>query len=124
MKTKHQILVCSTCASVWKDGHRIGISGGQKLFEELKQNFENWAHSSEYELNSVECMSACSNSCVIAFNSPGKYTYVFGDLPTENAADSVFECASKYYQQAQGMLAWKDRPELLKKGIIARVPPV
>ncbi len=124
MKNKHQILVCSTCASIWENGKKVGISGGQKLFEDLKEKSQNWLHSQEYEISSVECMSACSNSCVVAFISPEKFTYVFGDLPIEETAEAVFECASKYYLQPKGILPWKERPELLKKGIIARLPPL
>jgi hypothetical protein len=37
MKTEHKILVCSTCASIWQDGKRVGISGGEKLLSRSAQ---------------------------------------------------------------------------------------
>jgi predicted metal-binding protein len=52
---------------------------------------------------------------------------MFGDIsadlsPTEVAG--VFECASKYYAHPEGLLPWSERPEPLKKGILARIPAV
>jgi predicted metal-binding protein len=127
MKNRHAILVCSTCASVWQDGKRVGLSGGQKLLEELTQQSQNWSHSSAFTIQSVECMSACSNSCVIAFTAPGKFTYLFGNLNRDAdclsaTSTAVLDCANLYFQKPDGMMSWSERPEPLKKGIIARIP--
>lgn len=127
MKTEHKILVCSTCASTWQDGKKVGISGGEKLLEELTQ--QNQARSSEAQcaIAPVNCMSACSQSCVVAFTAPSKFTYVFGDLSHDAdslsaTATAILDCASLYSQKADGAMLWTERPEPLKKGIIARVP--
>jgi predicted metal-binding protein len=123
MKNRHAILVCSTCASVWQNGKRVGVSGGQKLLEELTQQSQNWSHSSAFTIQSVECMSACSNSCVIAFTAPGKFTYLFGNLSYDsNSFTAVLKCANLYFQKPDGIMSWSERPEPLKKGIIARIP--
>ena len=127
MKTQHKILVCSTCASSWQDGKRVGVSGGQKLLEELTQQAQNWSHSSEFTIESVECMSACSQACVIAFTASGKFTYLFGNLDCDAGNLSatsavVLDCASLYCQKLDGVMPWSERPEPLKRGIIARIP--
>lgn len=103
------------------------MSGGQKLLEELTQQSQNWLHSSEFTIESVECMSACSHACVIAFTSPGKFAYLFGDLnyDVDNlsaTSTAVLECASLYCQKPDGNIPRSERPEALKRGIIARIP--
>ncbi|AKG23763.1 DUF1636 domain-containing protein [Calothrix sp. 336/3] len=127
MPAQHIMFVCTTCASVWKDGKRVGTSGGEELFEKLQELHSDWQLASEFQMQPVECMSACSRSCVVSFSSPGKYTYLFGDIPSEISPESVsniLECASKYYDHPQGLLPWQDRPEPLKKGILARIPAI
>ncbi len=129
MNNQHTILVCSSCASVWQDGKRVGTSGGQQLLKELEEKHENWALSQEFTVKSVECMSACSHSCAVAFSAPGKLTYLFGDLSHEDEALSltsaaVLECASLYYEKPDGKMAWSERPQALKKGVLARIPSI
>ncbi len=72
-------------------------------------------------------MSACNRSCVISFSSPGKTTYLFGDISlnlTPAEVEGVFDCAGKYYVHPEGSLPWGERPQPLKKGILARIPAV
>ncbi|TAE49538.1 MAG: DUF1636 domain-containing protein [Oscillatoriales cyanobacterium] len=88
VRTKHCLLVCTACASVWKDGKRQGKSGGQQFMEDLSKLAKDWELSDEFEIQEVECMSACSHSCAVSFAAAGKYTYLFGDLPP-NEPESV-----------------------------------
>ncbi|WP_017317723.1 DUF1636 domain-containing protein [Mastigocladopsis repens] len=121
------MFVCTTCSSVWKDGKRVGESGGEKLLKGLQQQQQDWKLHEEFAIQPVECMSACDRSCVIGFASVGKYTYLFGDLSSDlSIAEiaAVLECASKYYTYPQGLLPWAERPEPLKKGILAKIPPL
>jgi predicted metal-binding protein len=127
MTIQHTIFVCQTCAGVWQDGKQVGKSGGQQLLEQLTELYERWALAPEFSIESVECMSACSRSCVVAFTAPGKHTYLFGDLnsdaealPTTSAA--VLECASLYLTKTDGIMPWSERPKLLKQRILARIP--
>ncbi|MBD2364723.1 DUF1636 family protein [Anabaena minutissima FACHB-250] len=118
----HTLFVCTTCASVWQDGKRIGESGGQKLLNKLQNLAENWELRDQFPIQAVECMSACNRSCVVAFAAEGKLTYLFGDLVVDDSISAVLECASKYYAKENGLLPWSERPEPLKKGILARIP--
>ena len=120
----HILFVCKTCATVWQDGKPQGISGGQKLLENLSELHQNWQLKDNFILQEVNCMSACSHSCTVSFAAPGKYTYLFGDLPSQDSASAILECASQYYGKPDGSLPWSERPELLKKGIIAKIPPL
>ncbi|MBE9185912.1 DUF1636 domain-containing protein [Microcoleus sp. LEGE 07076] len=126
VRTKHCLLVCTACASVWKDGKRQGKSGGQQFMEDLSQLAKNWEFSEKFEIQEVECMSACSHSCAVSFAAAGKYTYLFGDLPANDpeTTKAVLECASQYYAKPDGLLPWSERPQALKKGVLAKIPPL
>ena len=127
MNTQHTMFVCRTCASTWQDGKRIGESGGQQLLNQLLAQSQNWSLVNEFTIKPVECMSACTRACAIALTAPGKITYLFGDLspsaetlPATSAA--VLECASLYFTKPDGLMAWSERPKLLQKGILAKIP--
>ncbi len=125
MKTQHALFVCTTCSSVWKDGKRVGESGGEKLLKQLQQLHQDWELQQEFPIQAVECMSACNRACAISFVAAGKYTYLFGDVSPDSSPSeiaNVLECASKYYNHSQGLLPWAERPEPLKKGVLARIP--
>ncbi len=124
MKTQHVLFVCKACATTYIEGKPQGQSGGQQLLEQLQKLHSDWELRDEFQLQEVECMSACSRSCAISFVAPGKYTYLFGDLPAEANVAAVLDCAKLYFTNPQGYLAWADRPKLLKNGILARIPPV
>lgn len=84
---------------------------------------------SHFEIRAVSCMSACSHACVVTFAAEGKYSYLFGDLSsnTENVpktAAAIFSCAEIYSDRLDGMMSYKERPEMLKSGVIARIPPL
>jgi predicted metal-binding protein len=130
---KHQLFVCTSCASIWKEGKRVGISGGEKLYAQLTADAQNWSLAENYRIRSVECMSACDRACTVGFLAESKFTYLFGDLIKElelreenlpKISAALLECAELYYQKSDGNMAWKERPELLKKGILAKIPPV
>ncbi|RUT00373.1 metal-binding protein [Dulcicalothrix desertica PCC 7102] len=124
--TAHTIFVCTTCASTWENGKRVGESGGEKLLKRLQQDNQN-SQNQEIKIQAVECMSACNRSCVICFASKDKYTYLFGDISPELSSTQVaglFECANKYYHHPQGLLPWAERPDPLKKGVLARIPAI
>ncbi|MEH2277477.1 MAG: DUF1636 domain-containing protein [Nostoc sp.] len=121
---QHTLFVCTTCASVWQNGKRVGISGGEQLLQRLQELSQGWELREKFSIQAVECMSACNRSCVIAFAAEGKSTYLFGDLPVDGCASAVLECASQYYTKSDGLLPWSERPEPLKKGILAKIPPL
>lgn len=125
----HTVFVCSTCATVWKEGKPQGKSGGEFFLAELQQQFKEWELQAEFTLQEVNCLSACSRACAVAFAAEDKYTYLFGDLPSQaetlpEVASAVLECAQLYYQKENGLLAWSERPEFLKNGVISRIPPL
>ncbi|MBV1703700.1 MAG: DUF1636 domain-containing protein [Hyphomicrobiales bacterium] len=74
------------------------------------------------EIARVDCLSVCKRPCTIAFSARGKWTYVYGDFGPDAAAD-VLVCARTYADATEGIIPWKERPEALKRGVVARIPP-
>jgi predicted metal-binding protein len=52
----------------------------------------------------------------------GSWTYVFGGLDTADAA-ALVTGAKLLAGASDGILPWRGRPEILKRSLIARVPP-
>lgn len=71
------------------------------------------------------CMSGCSRACTVSLQASGKYSYYFGDLLVDDeSAEQLLACARLHQTRADGNLPRNDRPERLRTGIIARLPPV
>jgi len=109
------IYVCTTCRS---PDAASDIRPGAQLFANLQ------AHDPALNVVAVECLSVCKRPCTIAFAAPGKWTYVYGDLPADVSADAIAAGAALYAQTADGLIPWKQRPDALKKGVVARIPPL
>jgi len=53
----------------------------------------------------------------------GSWTYIFGGLdPTCGGA--LIDGARLLAKAPDGILPWRGRPEVLKRGLIARMPPI
>jgi predicted metal-binding protein len=72
----------------------------------------------------TQCLSVCKRICSAALTSEGGYTFVFGDLDAAEDAAALVSMASACRTAAHGFVPWKERPEALRKGIIARIPPL
>ncbi len=70
----------------------------------------------------VECLSACNAGCAVSLSMPGAWSYVYGRLGADNAAE-ILDGAAKYAATADGIVVWRDRPTIFRKQSIARIPP-
>ena len=114
-----KVYVCITCKVAGEDTEE---RAGARLFRML--NDQNILSDEPIELLPVECLSVCKRPCTVSFAAPGKWTYVYGDLPAETAAETILEGAALYSKTSDGLIPWKQRPEALKKGVVSRVPPL
>lgn len=73
-------------------------------------------------LRPVECLSACDQGCAVALSGPGKWTYVYGRL-TPADAPAILSGAALYAASADGIVPWRDRPQIFRKQSLARIPP-
>ncbi len=119
------VIVCTTCRPA--GASRELPADGELLFEavqaaQLDDDAGAWA---QVRVRGVACLSSCSRACSVAFQAPGKYTFVFGDLkPDEETARHVLACGAMHACAGDGMLNRNERPERLRSGIVVRLPPV
>ena len=72
----------------------------------------------------VECLSACTMGCSVALQAPGKWSYIYGNLDPARHAPEILRGAGLYAASADGIVTWRDRPEVFRKQSLARVPPL
>lgn len=106
-----ELIVCTTC----QDGR------GQALLEQVEN--EALAQDLALPVRGVACMAGCSRGCTAAVLAPGKPGYLFGELRPDSAcAQALLDVAQQHAAHAEGLLAWSQRPEPLKGGLLARLP--
>jgi len=107
------LIICTTCA----DGQ------GQALLEAVEN--EVLARDLPLAVHGQACMAACKQSCTAALQGTGKHSYVFGQLaPDPDCVDALLTVAGEHGEPGDGLLAWNRRPERLKTGTVARLPPL
>ena len=81
------------------------------------------AAGTEVQVRPMKCLANCSRGPSAAMRSGGSWTYVFGGLDV-TCAEALVEGARLLARAADGILPWRGRPAPLKRGLIARVPPI
>jgi predicted metal-binding protein len=112
------IVVCTTCRRPGDadDAPRPGA--------ELAHRTARAAHDAGVAVRRVACLANCKRGCSAAIVRAGGWAYVFGDLDAANAAAALVEGARLLAGSIDGLMSWRGRPEPLKRGMIARVPPL
>jgi len=81
------------------------------------------ATGTEVEVRQLRCLANCTHGPSAAMRCNGSWTYVFGGLDAA-CAGALIEGARMLARAGDGILPWRGRPEPLKRGLIARVPPL
>jgi predicted metal-binding protein len=102
----------------------MGQRGGHHLLHHLLRRQSESKLAAKYLIQGVECLSACNRACVVAYAAANKTTLMFGDLPPFQSASAILQLAEKYYASPDGIISRQERPDILKKGILARIPPL
>ena len=84
---------------------------------------EHAAAGTEVTVRRLRCLANCSRGPSAAVRANGSWTYLFGGLDAANAADLV-EGARLIAAANDGVMPWRGRPDILKRNLIARVPPI
>jgi predicted metal-binding protein len=72
----------------------------------------------------VRCLANCNRGLSAAIRRDGAWTYVFGGLDPDRDAAALVEGALLFGGTRDPIMPWRGRPEVLKRGLIARVPPI
>ena len=109
------VYVCTTCKRAGEDTEpRPGAL--------LAAAAERAAAGTEVSVRRLRCLANCNRGPSAAMRCNGSWTYVFGDLDAA-CAEALIAGARLLATAADGILPWRGRPDILKRGLIARVPP-
>jgi predicted metal-binding protein len=112
--------VCVTCRAA-EDGD-AGPRPGRRLCDALIDAQRRQDGLPSFRIVEVECLSNCNRGCSVALSGPGRWTYVYGDL-NQDCIDDIIAGAERYAATSDGLVPWRERPTIFRKGVIARVPP-
>lgn len=115
------ILVCATCRAEGEPALPLAERAGGRLLAALRDAA---APDPSVEIVPVECLSVCRRPCTVGLAASGKWTYVYGDLPVEGGAALILETARLYAETPDGLIPWKLRVDAIRKGVVARFPPL
>ncbi|WP_407526091.1 DUF1636 family protein [Methylobacterium oryzisoli] len=113
------LYVCTTCRAAGDDPD--GPRAGARLLDALTAALAE--RGAPVAVEAVECLSVCKRPCTVAVASPGRWTYVYGDLDPLSAADTILDGLARYAATPDGLVPWRERPEAFRKGVVARIPP-
>jgi len=125
---QHTLLVCTLCRiSAASEGgaetSKTELSGGQRLLNRLSECFSDsdCPEHTQIQIQPVRCMAVCSRSCVVAFAAPSKLTFIVSELTPESVPE-LQEFSQHYISQHNGNVPFKQRPEAIRRGIVAILP--
>lgn len=72
----------------------------------------------------VECLSACDHGCNIALSAPGRWSYVYCGINPNEHVEDVLAGVAAYAKAPDGLVPWRERPQIFRKQSLARIPPM
>jgi predicted metal-binding protein len=109
------ISVCISCRA--KDN---GSCSGNELIAALRAELRD---AVDVAVRPVQCLSVCKRPATVAVNAPDGYTFLFGDLDASSGAAALAQFVRSYRATDYGFVPWRERPEMLRRGLVARLPP-
>ncbi|KVK43157.1 metal-binding protein [Agrobacterium deltaense] len=73
-------------------------------------------------VRSVNCLANCKRGLSAVLRRANGWSYVFGGLTISDAED-LLTGARLLAAAPDGLMPWRGRPEPLKRGMVARIPP-
>ncbi|MDX8511551.1 DUF1636 family protein [Mesorhizobium captivum] len=111
------VIVCSSCRD--ETGSDAHPRAGALLAEDTRRA----ASGEKIRIRTVECLGNCKRRLSAALLRDGCWSYVFGDLDTASGTDLVAG-AKLFATSTDGLIPWRGRPDSLKRGLVARIPPL
>jgi predicted metal-binding protein len=110
------VVVCATCRD------ETGSDAHPRAGAELARNTKA-AAAGEVHVATVDCLGNCKRRLSAAILRENCWSYVFGDLSAESGTDLI-AAAKLFATSADGLIPWRGRPDSLKRGLVARIPPL
>jgi predicted metal-binding protein len=109
------VVVCSSCR------RQSDPEGLPRPGSFLAKNTARAAESTNVRVRQVACLGNCKRGLSAAILREGCWSYVFGDLDPDSGPDLVAG-AELFARSEDGFMPFRERPESLKRGLIARIP--
>jgi predicted metal-binding protein len=111
------VIVCITCRRPAdpEDFPRPGVAFAAAVADAAK--------GTGVRVKRVRCLANCKRGLSAAVRREAGWTYIFGDLDQNTAAPALIAGAKLFARATDGVMPWRGRPQPLKSGLIARVPP-
>ncbi len=120
----HTLFVCTLCRYSQTETQNAGVSGGEHLIAQLRQELETRQLSDQLTLEPVRCMAACDDFCNATLAAPGKLTFILKGLsPTESAA-ALSEFCEQYAASPGGKVPYRERPQEIHQSTAYVLPPL
>jgi len=116
-----RILVCASCRAA--GGEPDAARPGAILAAALSSALAEGDHP-DIAVETVECLSVCKRPCTVALTGTGRWTYIYGDLDPDAGAGTLLTFARQYRETIDGIVPWRERAEAIRKGVVARIPPL
>ena len=110
------VVVCASCRD--ETGSDADPRAGAILAQNTKA-----AAGNEVCVRTVECLGNCKRRLSAAILRDGCWSYVFGDLTMDSGPDLIAG-AKLFAGSTDGLIPWRGRPDSLKRGLVARIPPI
>jgi predicted metal-binding protein len=114
------LYVCVTCRAGEED--ETTPRAGRRLHDALTEAQRRQDDSPRFRIVEAECLSNCNRGCSAALTGPGRWSYIYGDL-SQASVDDLLTGAARYAATEDGLVPWRERPTIFRKGVIARIPP-
>jgi predicted metal-binding protein len=113
------VLVCITCRASTdpSDSPRKGMTLAEATTQAL-------GDADDVSVLRVRCLGNCNRGLSAAIRRQNAWTYVFGDLDAERDGPTLIAGARLFAESTDGLMPWRGRPDPLKRGLIARMPPL
>jgi predicted metal-binding protein len=111
------VSVCVSCKTA-----DTGAIVGPEMFDAVKAALGDG--DAAVMVRPVQCLSVCKRPATVAVTSPDGYTFLFGDLQTDSGTAALVSFVQSYQKADYGLVPWRERAEVLRKGMVARVPPL
>lgn len=119
--TLHVCVTCKTAAPA-EAPEAPPEMRGRTLHDRLAAAIDEAGLASRIRLKPVECLSVCKRPATVAVSGAGRWTYVWGDIEAERDLQTLIAGVLAYAAAPQGIIPWKERPQIFKSGVIARIP--
>ena len=110
------ISICTTC----KIQDATAEVVGPKLFAAVRDLVP---PGDGITVRAVQCLGVCKRPTTAAVSGPDRYTFVFADLQPADGATALRDFALSYARSDYGLVPWRERAQVLRRGMIARIPP-